>query len=355
MSPLQEYALFFAKSVTIVAVVLIPIMAVSLSKRRDQGDSSGRLRVRRLDDVFRAREAAIRAQLKEDGGLLSAAEVEKKEKDKTGTGPPQARGRLAEWTRSQLTRFRPKPGDGHKGARRIYVLNFRGDIRARAVEALREEITAMLAVARPGEDEAVLRLESPGGVVPAYGLAASQLARVRDAGVHLTVCVDRVAASGGYLMAAVADRILAAPFALVGSIGVVGALPNFHRWLKKHDIDFEQHTAGTYKRTLTLFGENTEEDRQKFRDDLEAIHGQFKGFIHHYRPQLDLERTATGEFWLGERALELGLVDQIQTSDDYLMKRRHEAILLELHFHRRERWSQRWLPLMERLATWIRA
>ncbi len=350
MSPLQEYLLFLAKSVTLAAVIVIPILAVSMGRRGERDDGGGKLRVRRLDDVYRARERAIHAQLHKGGTYPAAGE------DEVGAGDkPRGRdGDLTSWANSLLNRFRSGPTAQDDERPRIYVLNFRGDLRARAVEALREEITAILAVARPGNDEVVVRLESPGGMVPAYGLAASQLARLRDSGVHLTVCVDRVAASGGYLMAAVADRILAAPFALLGSIGVVGTLPNFHRWLKNHDIDFEQHTAGPYKRTLTLFGENTEEDRQKFREDLETIHHQFKEFIRRYRPGLDLERTATGEFWLGERALELGLVDEIRTSDDLLMGRRHDAVLLELRFQRRERWSHRWMPMLEKLATWIR-
>ena len=109
----------------------------------------------------------------------------------------------------------------------------------------------------------------------AYGLAASQMQRIRDKKLKLTVCVDKVAASGGYMMAVVADKIIAAPFAVLGSIGVLAQVPNFHRLLKKHDVDFEMLTAGKYKRTLTMFGENTDKGREKFQEDIEDTHVLF--------------------------------------------------------------------------------
>ena len=202
---------------------------------------------------------------------------------------------------------------------RIFVLRFQGDVKASHVEMLRREITSILCVANTS-DEIVVLLESPGGIVPYYGLAASQLQRIRDAGLSLTVCVDKMAASGGYLMACVATKITAAPFAYIGSIGVVAQFPNFHRFLKEHHVDFEQVTAGAYKRTLTLFGENTEEDREKMREDLEDIHLFFKTHITRFRPQVDIERVSTGEHWLASRALQLQLVDELITSDDYLLE-----------------------------------
>ncbi len=213
------------------------------------------------------------------------------------------------------------------------MLDFHGDLQASATASLREEISAVLQVARSG-DEAVLRLESEGGVVHGYGLAASQLRRIREAGVKLTVAVDKVAASGGYLMACVADRILAAPFAVVGSIGVVGQLPNFNRLLKKHEIDYELHTAGEHKRTLTLFGENTEAGREKFRETLEDAHALFKSFIQQNRPAVDVAQVATGDHWFGTRALALKLVDELKTSDDYLLERSKACDLYELRYKR---------------------
>lgn len=198
------------------------------------------------------------------------------------------------------------------------MLDFDGDIKATAVDALRDEISAILQVAATG-DAVLLRLESSGGMVHSYGLASSQLVRLRDKGIHLTVAVDKVAASGGYMMACVADRIVAAPFAIVGSIGVVAQLPNFHRLLEQHHIDFELHTAGQHKRTLTMFGENTDGAREKFKQELEEAHGLFKQFILTYRAGLDIEQVATGEHWFGTRALELNLIDAIQTSDDILL------------------------------------
>ncbi|QIC70618.1 protease SohB [Acinetobacter indicus] len=206
-----------------------------------------------------------------------------------------------------------------KNNQKIYVLDFKGDMAASAVENLREEITLMLATAKAGRDRVVVRLESPGGMVHGYGLAAAQLVRLRDAGFHLTICVDKVAASGGYMMACIANEIISAPFAIVGSIGVVAQVPNFNRLLKQHNIDFELYTAGQYKRTVTMFGENTEEGKAKFEEELQQTHSLFKHFVEKYRPQLNVEKVATGEHWYGQDASDLNLVDKLQTSDEYLL------------------------------------
>lgn len=213
----------------------------------------------------------------------------------------------------------------------VYVLDFLGDLAASRVTNLREEITAVIQVAKPG-DEVVVRLESPGGGVSQYGLAAAQLARVKEKRLKLTVCVDTVAASGGYMMACVADTILAAPFAIIGSVGVVAQVPNLHRFLEKHDVQFEELTAGQYKRTLSMFGEVTEEGRAKVKDQLEEIHQLFKAFIKEHRPALDVEAIGTGEHWLGTRALELGLVDRVSTSDDYLLSRFDDADVQQVEY-----------------------
>lgn len=202
----------------------------------------------------------------------------------------------------------------------LYVIDFHGDMRASQVEQLRDEVTAILSVAKP-EDEVMIRLDSPGGVVNSYGLAASQLQRIREKNIPLTVSIDKMAASGGYLMACVANQIIAAPFAIIGSIGVVAQIPNFHRWLKKHDIDVEMLTAGEYKRTLTMFSENTEKGRKKVQEDLEKIHIAFRNYIMTNRGQLDMEQIATGEHWLAKDAFDLNLVDKLSTSDDYLIEK----------------------------------
>ncbi|EKU36986.1 MULTISPECIES: protease SohB [Acinetobacter] len=206
-----------------------------------------------------------------------------------------------------------------KNNQKIFVLDFKGDIQASAVENLREEITLILATAKAGRDRVVVRLESPGGMVHGYGLAAAQLVRLRDAGFHLTICVDKVAASGGYMMACIANEIITAPFAIVGSIGVVAQVPNFNRLLKQHNVDFELYTAGQYKRTVTMFGENTPEGKAKFEEELQQTHVLFKHFVEKYRPQLNVDKVATGEHWYGEDALNLNLVDKLQTSDEYLL------------------------------------
>lgn len=202
----------------------------------------------------------------------------------------------------------------------LYVIDFHGDIRASQVEQLRDEVTAILCTAKPG-DEVLVRLDSPGGIVNSYGLAASQLQRIRDKNIPLTVSIDKMAASGGYLMACVANQIIAAPFAIIGSIGVVAQIPNFHRWLKKHDIDVELLTAGEYKRTLTLLGENTEKGRKKAQDDLEKIHAAFRNYVAEHREQLNIDQVSTGEHWLAKDAFDLNLVDKLCTSDDYIIEK----------------------------------
>jgi serine protease SohB len=206
-----------------------------------------------------------------------------------------------------------------KNNQKIFVLDFKGDTAASAVEQLREEITLILATAKSGRDRVVVRLESPGGMVHGYGLAAAQLVRLRDAGFHLTICVDKVAASGGYMMACIGSEIVSAPFAVVGSIGVVAQVPNFNRLLKEHHVDFELYTAGQFKRTVTMFGENTPEGKAKFEEELQQTHQLFKHFVEKYRPKLNIESVATGEHWYGQDAQSLNLIDKIQTSDEYLL------------------------------------
>ena len=220
-----------------------------------------------------------------------------------------------------------------KNNQKIYVLDFKGDTAASAVESLREEITLILATAKAGRDRVVVRLESPGGMVHGYGLAAAQLVRLRDAGFNLTICVDKVAASGGYMMACIANEIVSAPFAVVGSIGVVAQVPNFNRLLKDKHIDFELYTAGEFKRTVTMFGENTAEGKAKFEEELQQTHELFKHFVEKYRPQLNVEKVATGEHWYGKDALELNLVDKLQTSDEYLLGllTQHDVYVLDMH------------------------
>lgn len=217
-----------------------------------------------------------------------------------------------------------------KSDERIFVLDFKGDVQASAVAQLREEITLILSTAVADKDKVILRLESPGGLVHGYGLAAAQLQRLRDAGIHLTICVDKVAASGGYMMACLANHIISAPFAVLGSIGVVAQVPNFNRLLKEHHIDFEQFTAGEYKRTVTMFGENSDEAKAKFKEELQQTHQLFKHFVEKYRPQLDIAQVSTGEHWYGQDALDLKLVDELATSDDYILNliEQHDVYLL---------------------------
>ncbi|MCS4502995.1 putative protease SohB [wastewater metagenome] len=328
MAVFQDYALFLAELATIV-LALVAVIVIATRSRGGRGERDS-LRVRRLNERYEEMRRGIERVL---------------------APSRKARRRLRREGRRQRRRG---GGDGEARLPRVFVLDFDGDIRASAVESLREEVSAVLRTAR-SDDEVVLRLESGGGTVPSYGLAASQLARLRENGVRLTVCVDRIAASGGYLMAAVADHIVAAPFAIVGSIGVVAQLPNLHRLLKRHDVDYELHTAGEYKRTLSVFGENTDAGRAKFREELDAVHGLFKQHIARYRPGLDVARVATGEYWLGSQARELGLVDAVGTSDDLLLDRAERMELIELTWQRREPLSRRLSLVLESALTRLRA
>lgn len=239
--------------------------------------------------------------------------------------------------RSESRKAKAKLGEVATDSKpRVWVLDFKGSMDAHEVNSLREEITAVLAAFKP-QDQVVLRLESPGGMVHGYGLAASQLQRLRDKNIPLTVTVDKVAASGGYMMACVADKIVSAPFAIVGSIGVVAQMPNFNRFLKSKDIDIELHTAGQYKRTLTLLGENTEEGREKFREELNETHQLFKDFVKRMRPSLDIEQVATGEHWYGQQAVEKGLVDEINTSDEVILSLMEGREVVNVRYMQRKR------------------
>jgi serine protease SohB len=211
----------------------------------------------------------------------------------------------------------------------IYVIDFEGDINASSVSKLREEVSAILTIAKP-QDTVLARVESPGGAVHGYGLAASQLNRFRAANINLVVSVDKVAASGGYLMACIANKIIAAPFAIVGSIGVIAQVPNFNRLLKKNDVDYEEITSGEFKRTVSMFGEITEKGKKKFTEQIEETHALFKEFVGRFRPQLNLSTVATGEYWFGTQAISLKLVDEIKTSDEFLFENKNQANLIKV-------------------------
>lgn len=225
-------------------------------------------------------------------------------------------------------------------SQKVFVIDFDGDIRASAVDHLREEVSAILSVAQT-HDEVVVRLESPGGMVHTYGLAASQLMRIRDKKIPLTVCVDKVAASGGYMIACTANRLLSAPFAIIGSIGVIAQVPNFHRFLKKHDVDYKEYTAGEFKRTVSLMGEITPKAEEKFREQIESTHGLFKSFVHRFRPHLDLSQVSTGEYWYGEQAIHMGLVDELRTSDDYLLSKIDKYQIIKVKYLQKQKLSEK--------------
>ncbi|HET6628502.1 MAG TPA: protease SohB [Woeseiaceae bacterium] len=311
---LTDYGLFLLEAVTIVAAILVVIAAGAAIGRRATAHEG--LEVESLNKKYRTLAAAIRRAILDKSAWKAAAKAEKardKRESKSGKRRP-----------------------------RVFVLDFKGDLKASAVGSLRQEIGAILEVAGP-DDQVVVRLENYGGVVHEHGLGGSQLARIRSAKLPLTVCVDKVAASGGYLMACVADRIVAAPFAILGSIGVIAQLPNFNRLMDGHGIDWEMITAGEYKRNVTMFGRNTDADRAKLKAELEDVHELFKSAVATYRPNLDLGKVATGEHWYGTRALDLGLADELKTSDELLAELAEERDLYRVSYKTRKHLKQRLL------------
>ncbi|WP_313047870.1 protease SohB [Atlantibacter subterraneus] len=324
MDLLSEYGLFLAKIATVViAIAIIAAIIVNVAQRRKQ--QRGELRVTRLSEQYKEMQGEMAVSLLDPHQQKLWHKAQKKKHKQ------EAKAAKA------LAKQGKPVADGRA---RLYVIDFKGSMDAHEVASLREEVTAVLAVATP-QDEVLVRLESPGGVVHGYGLAASQLQRLRERGIPLTVAVDKVAASGGYMMACVASHIVAAPFAIVGSIGVVAQIPNFNRLLKRNDIDVELHTAGQYKRTLTLFGENTEEGREKFREDLNDTHLLFKSFVKEMRPSLNIDEVATGEHWYGVQAKEKGLVDAISTSDDLILDKMKQREVVGVRYLRRKKMMDR--------------
>jgi len=322
---LSEYGLFLLQFLTVAVIVVVSILIVFAAARKAQ-DQDG-LTIEHINKTVEKRTDSVRRALlgRRDSRKLarrrSRERKDRQRKDRQADAAPR---------------------------RRVFVLDFKGDIRATATASLREEVSVIIAIARQG-DEVLLRLENAGGAVHEHGLAASQLTRLRARGITLTIAVDKVAASGGYLMACTADRILAAPFAIIGSIGVLVQLPNFHRLLDAKGIDFEQITAGRYKRTLSLFGPNTDEGREKMKEELVEVHELFQRQIAELRPAVDLAKVATGEHWYGSRALELELIDEIGTSDDYLLKAVETADLYRLSYRRPRRLIERVMQSAEGL------
>lgn len=313
---LAEYGLFLLKVVT-VAMAIVVVILIAAAEGRKAGHEG--LEVESINKKYKGMASVLRKAVMQKSDQKKEAKEEKKR----------------EKADAKKASSRPKS----------FVIDFKGDLKASGVPSLREEVTAILDVAT-ADDEVIVRLENHGGVVHEHGLAASQLARIRDRNIRLSICVDKVAASGGYLMACVASKIYVAPFAILGSIGVLAQIPNFNRLLDSHGVDFEQITAGKYKRTVTMFGENTDEDRAKLKEELEEVHGLFKSAVSTYRPDLDLDKVATGEHWYGSRALELGLADEIKTSDELLTELAADRELFRVAYHIKQ-------PLQKRLMASI--
>ncbi len=298
MEFLAEYGVFLAKSVTLVIAVVMAVAGIVAVSSKGKLGPEGAIEVTRVNDRIAEMKETIEEKILDKEAIKEKLKIAKQEKKKEKKN---------------------KESDKKEEAKkRMYVIDFDGDIKASDNEPLRNSITAVLAIADPKNDEIVIRLESGGGMVHSYGLASAQLNRIKSKNIPLTVCVDKVAASGGYMMACVADKILASPFAVLGSIGVVAQLPNFNKLLKKNNIDVELLTAGEHKRTLTMFGENTDEGREKFKHDLQDTHELFKSFVREHRPVVNIAEVANGDVWFGKRALDVNLVDELKTSDEYI-------------------------------------
>ncbi len=310
------YGLFILEILTVL-LVIAGIVAMIMAFKQKKSHQTGELVITDLSQEYEENTKRL-AEFHLSEEALKRAEKARKEEEKQ---------------KAKAEKEKRKKGENLENERKphLFVLSFKGDISASETTALREEVSAIIAVAKP-EDEVLLRLESPGGVVHGYGLAASQLARLKQHQIKLTVAVDKVAASGGYMMACVADKIIAAPFAIIGSVGVVAQVPNIHRLLKKHDVDVDVMTAGEYKRTVTLLGENTEKGKEKFQQELNETHQLFKQFVAQHRPQIDVEQIATGEHWFGQQALGLNLVDEIATSDDLILQAIKDKLVLSVKY-----------------------
>ncbi len=323
MEFLAEYGVFLLKALTIVVSIILVVAGIAAVSSKQKPGHDGHITVNKVNDDLEDYKEIL------ESNLFEKEELKALEKSRAKEDKEKAKAEKAKAKALKKSNATEEAEEALK--KRVFVLDFDGDIKASAADLMREEITAVLTMARK-EDEIVVRLESGGGMVHSYGLASSQLQRIRDRGIPLTVCIDKVAASGGYMMACIADKIVSAPFAIVGSIGVVAQLPNFNRLLKKHDVDFEMFTAGEYKRTVTMFGHNSAKAKDKFKDDLEETHVLFKNHVTRFRPGLNIEEVATGDVWYGQDALEHKLVDELGTSDDYLVKACDEADVFEVSY-----------------------
>ena len=293
---LSNYGLFLLKTLTVViSIVLILSFIVSTRNNKAEGD----ITIKNINEEFSLLEENIKKNLLGKSEFKKFIKLRKKNKKING--------------------------------KKLFVLDFKGNIKASEIVSLRREISGII-LSYQKSDEVLLRLENSGGTVHEHGLAAAQLKRLKDKNIPLTICVDKVAASGGYMMACVANKIIASPFAIIGSIGVLAQVPNFNKLLKNKGIDFEQHTAGNYKRTVTMFGENTDKDREKLVEQLQDIHILFKDFITTNRKNIDIDKVATGEYWYGPKALELNLIDGIMTSDEYILSMINEFEIFHIQY-----------------------
>lgn len=321
-----------------VGVLILSRRGGRRSGRVTEGDEAVEISLLKLNETWRDRTDELRKVVLSASAWKAVAKEEKEEEKqrrkrekREAKAQKNKHGADAEEKVAKVQEEVP----AHAG-KRVFVMTFDGDIHASQVAGFRVAISSLEPLLRKDSDTVVLKLESPGGVVHGYGLAAAQVLRLKKAAHRLVVCVDKVAASGGYMMACLADEIVCSPFAVVGSIGVVAGVPNVNRLLREKNVDYLEMTAGKHKRTLTMLGEVTEDKKEKFQTQLEEVHTLFKDHVLKNRPGLDLERVATGEHWHGVQALELGLVDRLGTSDEVVAEALSGSEVFELHYKEKE-------------------
>jgi protease-4 len=161
----------------------------------------------------------------------------------------------------------------------------------------------------------VLRVNSPGG-----GIAQSQeiYKAVKEADKEIIASLGSVAASGGYYISCGADRIIANPGTITGSIGVITTFPKYHQLLKKIGVEWEVIKSGEHKDIGSPYRDMTVEEKRLFQDVIDDLFDQFVEVVSVERdiPKEEVLKLADGRIFSGNQAHELGLVDEIGTFSD---------------------------------------
>lgn len=162
----------------------------------------------------------------------------------------------------------------------------------------------------PRVEAIVLRIDSPGGSVVGSDEIYQALLAIDK---PLVVSMGEVAASGGYYIACAADRVLANPGTLTGSIGVISMVPNIEELMEKIGVEVLVIKSGALKDEGSVFREMTEEEREVWQRIIDEAYDQFVGIVADGRdlPPQAVRELADGRVYTGHQALELGLVDEL--------------------------------------------